>query len=334
MRKRCKRKKQKKIIITSMVALVFLFSVGYAAFSSEFLISGKGTIVMTAAAEKLKETIVTSGDGLYEDVYEEGRYVYKGASPDNYITFNNEEAGWRIISIETDGTIKIMRNSSIGQMAWDNANVREYGSNGLGGTYCFNNATSGYGCNAWGKYDNFVNGSLSGTVLLDASLNTYLNGTYKTSLATQSYIQEKTYGVGPVEHQNEDLAKQIVDEKSITWTGNIGLMSLSDYIKSNLNTAECGNLKLSITNYDNCEGTTWMQDAVTSTSEEENAWLWTITPVYNQAIYVFHVDIWGGVGFFSAYDSRDGVAPALYLKSNITLLGNGTHTNPYRIAQN
>ena len=43
--------------------------------------------------------IVTSGDGLYEDEYEEGKYTYKGANPNNYVTFNNEKAGWRIISI-------------------------------------------------------------------------------------------------------------------------------------------------------------------------------------------------------------------------------------------
>ena len=48
-----------------------------------------------------KEPIVTSGDGLYEDEYEEGRYFYKGADPNNYVTFNNEQAGWRIMSIET-----------------------------------------------------------------------------------------------------------------------------------------------------------------------------------------------------------------------------------------
>ena len=46
--------------------------------------------------------IVNSGDGLYADEYEEGKYTYKGANPNNYVTFNNEEAGWRIISINSD----------------------------------------------------------------------------------------------------------------------------------------------------------------------------------------------------------------------------------------
>ena len=34
--------------------------------------------------------VVTTGDGLYKDEYEEGKYTYKGANPNNYITFNNE----------------------------------------------------------------------------------------------------------------------------------------------------------------------------------------------------------------------------------------------------
>lgn len=52
--------------------------------------------------------IVDCGDGLYKDNYVENRYVYKGTDPNNYVTFNNQEAGWRIIAVEPDGTIKIM----------------------------------------------------------------------------------------------------------------------------------------------------------------------------------------------------------------------------------
>ena len=43
---------------------------------------------------------VESGDGLYEDSTRAGRYVYKGANPNNYIEFNNEL--WRIVAKEAD----------------------------------------------------------------------------------------------------------------------------------------------------------------------------------------------------------------------------------------
>ena len=32
--------------------------------------------------------VVTKGDGLYQDKYEEERYLYKGFNPNNYIVFN------------------------------------------------------------------------------------------------------------------------------------------------------------------------------------------------------------------------------------------------------
>ena len=39
--------------------------------------------------------------------------TYKGANPDNYIIFNDEI--WRIISINADGTIKIIKSQSNGK---------------------------------------------------------------------------------------------------------------------------------------------------------------------------------------------------------------------------
>ena len=66
--------------------------------------------------------IVTSGDGLYKDEYEEGKYTYKGKNPNNYITFNGEKAGWRIISINKDKTIKIIKIEDINtanNLYWD-----------------------------------------------------------------------------------------------------------------------------------------------------------------------------------------------------------------------
>ena len=90
---------------------------------------------------------MADGDGLYADTYEEGRYFYKGANPNNYITFSGET--WRIISVENDGTIKIMRNRSIGDRAFDTT----------GGTY---------GSHNWAR---------------PADLNTYLNGEYLEGLS-------------------------------------------------------------------------------------------------------------------------------------------------------
>lgn len=68
----------------------------------------------TVEVHGVKIDVITNGSGLYE---KNGKYIYKGSSPDNYIYFNKEL--WRIISFENDGRIKIIRNESIGDMPFD-----------------------------------------------------------------------------------------------------------------------------------------------------------------------------------------------------------------------
>ena len=137
------------------------------------LLIGNQIPVQAATIEKAKDTLikttVTTGDGLYKDEYEEGRYIYKGANPNNYLTFNEETAGWRILSVEKDGTIKIIKNQSIGNMIYNTENT---------GTYCDNNMANSYGCNAWAATNNltdktkeFSNTVKTGTVLKDSNIN-------------------------------------------------------------------------------------------------------------------------------------------------------------------
>ena len=182
--------------------------------------------------------IVTSGDGLYED----GRYFYKGKNVKNYVTFNNEQAGWRIISIEADGTIKIMRNMWIGKQAWDSSNS-----------------------NNWNRL---------------ATLNTYLNSTYYNSLTStaQSQIVSKSFSIGSVEKVDNDLLNTINDENSKTWNGKIALATASEYIRSNSDQENCGNMNL-IQETMICGNTTWMH----------NSTWWTLSPVSSSSSQVFAV---------------------------------------------
>ena len=168
--------------------------------------------------------VVDDGDGLYEDEYEDGRYFYKGANPNNYVTFNDEKAGWRIISINSDGTIKIMRNESIGDMARDDN-------------------TSGSD-NNWNR---------------PASLNTYLNGDYYNGLTAtaQSQIVEGIYYVGAVTWDNNDMQDQISDEKSVTSKVKVALPTFSEYIRAGSNTS-CKTLSNIIDNYSTCKNSDWM----------------------------------------------------------------------------
>lgn len=117
--RRRKMKKQKQIVIISSLCLVLCLCVGYAAFQTTLSMKAKGNIKELPNCEMggIKVNTVTDGDGLYKDIYEEERCVYRGQNPDNYKMFNDEL--WRIIAKETDGTYKIIKNDVLATREFD-----------------------------------------------------------------------------------------------------------------------------------------------------------------------------------------------------------------------
>ena len=314
-------KKRKKIIAFSMISIICLFSIGYASFSSNFLVSGKGTIVeKPITIGELKKKKVTTGDGLYEDVYEKDRFVYKGSDPDNYIALNNDL--YRIISIENDNSLKVTKVQNIGNRKFDSQGNRDSKSNGAGGTYCAQNQ---YGCNAWSINNNFINGNFTGTVLKDSETKVYLNDEYYNSLDenVRTNIINHDFMVGPVLTNNTDLNDQIISEKSILWNGYIGLMSVSDFIRANTNTELCGTHALVRANASICKTTNYLVP--------EEGLIWSLSPARLDTDDVFYLSSSGGIGSNNANYDGAAITPTFYLKSDITLLGKGTKDHPYII---
>ena len=110
-------------------------------------------------------------------------------------------AGWRIISVECDGTIKIMRTESIGDQEWDTS-----------------------GRSNWAR---------------PASLNTYLNGDYYNNLnsTAQNQIVAKDWSIGAVTYRNNNLTTQINEENATKWNGKVALVTVS--VRSNSNKSNC-----------------------------------------------------------------------------------------------
>ncbi len=175
-------------------------------------------------SDDLKALAVTEGDGIYQDEYESGRFIYKGTNPNNYITFNNET--WRILSVENDGRIKIVRNEVLPARAFDTT----------GGTY---------GSNEWDR---------------PADINTYLNGEYlETITVNKDKIVPSTWSIGEVTYENNDLAGQIADENGTqSQTSSVGLITASEYLRANTNKDQCGSLSLNNDNKDICKTTNWL----------------------------------------------------------------------------
>ena len=230
--------------------------------------------------------LVESGDGLYEDTYESGRYVYKGANPNNYIEFDNGEI-WRIISKEADGTYKILKNELLPNQAWDTSNS-----------------------NNWAR---------------PADLNTYLNREYYNGLdsSIKDNIVSHTWGIGAVTMDNDDLAAQIASEQGTTWSGNIGLISHSDYLRANSDMVNCGTDKTNYENYETCRNTDWTYIS--------GSYWWTISPDAGDSSLVWRVRDDGRLGNGNVYYSGNAPRPAAYLKSDITLSGSGTLLDPFKI---
>ena len=247
MRRRRKNRKQVRVVIGLSICLLLIMTVGYAAFSTNLTLTAKGNIHNLTTVDKLKNNVVTEGDGLYVDTYEDGRYVYKGGDPDNYLKFGGNL--YRIISLEKDGTLKIVKKDSIGAIIFDGVDNR-YSENG----YCSGMYKESYcGCNLWGSsttmldgLGNSVNvfpiayGSATTSPIPDqeADINTYLNTSFYGSIpdSDKRYIVNHKFNVGKVARKSgasaeEALKQSIADEKTHLWIGKIGLIGVTDYVR-------------------------------------------------------------------------------------------------------
>ena len=230
--------------------------------------------------------LVTQGDGLYADEYEEGKYTYKGANPNNYITFNNEL--WRILSKEVDGTYNIIKQVESFQNKYICQNKFCYWKDDMS-TYYF--------------------------------AMTYAN----ISNENEKYLISRDWYVGKVEKDNDDLLSQINDEKSEIWNkGNVGTITLSEYIRANSNVNECNSLYKINSNADTCKTTNWINSFssfpifVLTVFNTDGSWL--TDNITETGTFGTSTRILGGF-----------IYPAVHLNSNIELQGTGSESDPYKI---
>ena len=106
------------------------------------------------------------------------------------------------------------------------------------------------------------------------------------------------------------------------WNGNIGLISVSDYLRANANMEQCGILKLIGDNMETCKTTNYIMPSLIN--------MWFISPEADNVNSGFILNNVGNIST-AAMVSGGGIHPALYLKSDITLSGSGTSDNPYTI---
>ena len=235
--------------------------------------------------------------GTTEDITE---YRYRGASPKNYVTFNNEV--WRIIGVfpTDDGTgkienrIKIIKEQSIGDKYWDT-----------------------------GKSNNWAR---------PATLNTELNTTYLIGLSSeaQSMIGNAKYYLGlpgvfnikkDVMYQYERKIKSdfYYGSNPNNWVGKLALMYASDY-----GYAASDECTQEICDYNDttCKNNNWL-------FKGNIEWLLIQSSINSYASCVYSSGI---VRFCDVSDNQKGVRPVLYLTSSVQITGgDGTSANPYTL---
>ena len=232
-------------------------------------------------------------------------YRYRGASPKNYVTFNNET--WRILGVfpTDDGTgkienrVKLIKDQSIGDKYWDTN-----------------------GSNNWAR---------------PATLNTELNTTYLNNLdsTSKSMIGNTKYYLGG--YSNSKIQKDVMYqyERKIqnttnnefyygsnpnSWVGKLGLMYASDY-----GYAVSDECTQTLYNYYNaiCKNNNWL-------FKGNNEWILPQAASYSfNAFIVYPI---GRVNYDSVNYFQYGVRPVLYLISSAKITGgNGTSSSPYTL---
>ena len=320
-RNRRNHKHHGKLLFFSLITLLFVLAVGYSAFTSNVSVNVTGKVKNCYAACQLKRNVVTTGDGLYSDEYTNGRYVYRGADPNNYLTFNGIDAGFRIIAFEPDGEIKIISKDSIGSMAFDSAGHRSYENN----TFC--NNIENLGCGVYASViGNFVSRDTSGTVTEDSEIKQYLNTNYYNSIDTdKTYMINHDFNIGVVFHATAGVYNIISEENDFIWNGLIGLPNTSDYYNAS-NSVDCRNAS---------GNSSWANQNICTANNNyffNFSGNWLINGQY-VASYPRNAII-SGLGTFIGNSASFAIVPTrpvFYLKNDIKLTGNGTIQNPYEI---
>ena len=306
-----------------------------------------------------------------------GNIRYYGASPNNYIYFNCDSYPstncelWRIIGV-FDGKIKLMRNKSIGDMAYDDDRHDTYlqqltsnDNNSAVKMLQYDNDSevtakllavpdSGDGQNDYSSsslqkiLNNYYYNKLNytGTITYDFTNTGIKNDT------TRNMIAETTWNLGGWDTSNiysnvmyeKERGTTVISNPSdgitrtTTWTGKIALAYPSDYGFA----TDLSKCSQTLSNYDSstdsyaCRNNDWMYSIITNSG---SGYGWLLTLSSSDAYVAFNVNSDGYVGSHNDVINyvyiEYGVAPVLYLCSDQDIVaGDGSQSNPYKLTGN
>lgn len=322
-------------------------------FEVQYVQADKNGVAVQTGAKLIKSKAKTTTDTTeavaisHEATSQTGAltdYRYMGANPNNYIYFNCDDYSnqtsstcetWRVIGVTDDERVKIIRQDSVEDTAWDddendwenstlNATLNgEY----LNGNLAYRNIPSKVTTNK-----NKTTITTTRTNYMDGEGSSWRRYGIKNS-DTKELIQPSTWYLGGwlidvtsteayTEERGNAGAGSASTTTNITNTY-VGLMYPSDYGYAS---SGCYNNSTDLSSYNNstCTSSNWLYQ--TNGGKYE----WLLSPRFRNSDSAWFVNNDGSVDV-SGVPYTNGVRPTVYLKSNIVFEGTGTSSDPYKI---
>ena len=264
------------------------------------------------------------------EVFNENGIRYEGMNPNNYVWFNNEL--WRIIGafdanthgVTGESLVKIIRNESLGGLAWDKSNKNNWATSslmnllngaylnqedGTNGDYCYGYSTIAKAhCDyrEKGISDNYHN-------MIETRVVWKLGGiSSQSNTASSFYAAERgttVYGSNATVWPNSSGASYP-----------IGLMYMSDYGYAVPESSCARTTNIGSYNNANCTLNNWLYG---------EGYEWTLTHTSSYSYSAFNVVYYGTAAYYKAITGYS-VRPVLYLKSSAWVIsGDGSEANPF-----
>ena len=282
----------------------------------------------------------SSASDVIEDAYEESQGMlaydetadnnlrYIGANPNNYVYFNCDDYNnpssstcelWRIIGtfnenshgISGEKLVKLIRNDSIGNLAWDSANTNNWSTASLQTTL------NGDYLNSSGSY-------ASSGIKNDITRNMIANVIWKLG-------GHPTHEATSIAFYTSERGTTVYSGRPTTWQGKVALMYPSDYGYATTGGTATNREVCLATDlngwaaYSDCYNNSWLYSNIDN--------IWTLTPKSSENDEVFATFTDALFYYQSANYTNYAIYPSLYLSLEVSITGgDGTQSNPYTLS--
>lgn len=239
---------------------------------------------------KVGEEIATTNEGLIEDADDYGlTYYFRGTVENNYVRL--ADMLWRIVRINGDGTVKLIFNNSVTDLAKYNENITKYEDFS---TTDINKSLNSFYDLRLKNYDSFIASSK------------FCNENIKTEIKNEYIYNPYTRIV-----TNNIPSFNCLGD---TYSGKIGLITADEVVYAGANFKE-----------------TNKEYYLYSTDIKNSWWTSSLAKSSSSNYYPLSITVDGKLTDTNSGTSYNGVRPVINLNRKVVVKGKGTKNEPYEI---